>query len=120
MPDDRAPGPDLRVLQANERTMLAWIRTSLGIMAFGFVVARLGLWLAELRPAERGSSLWVGVVLVLMGAGSLALAAIRFVRAHRAIVAGRPYVPGVVASVAVAIALAAGGLGLAAYLAWRG
>jgi uncharacterized membrane protein YidH (DUF202 family) len=29
---------NLQVHMANERTFLAWIRTSIGIMAFGFVV----------------------------------------------------------------------------------
>lgn len=28
---------------ANERTFLAWIRTSIGIMAFGFVVEKFAL-----------------------------------------------------------------------------
>ena len=32
-----------RVHMANERTFLAWIRTSIGIMAFGFVVERFAL-----------------------------------------------------------------------------
>jgi len=32
-----------RVHLANERTFLAWIRTSIGIMAFGFVVEKFGL-----------------------------------------------------------------------------
>ena len=30
---------------ANERTFLAWIRTSIGIMAFGFVVVKFSLFL---------------------------------------------------------------------------
>lgn len=119
MPD---PGPpDLRFLQANERTLLAWVRTSLGIMAFGFVVARLGLWLAQVQPATRtGGSLWVGVSLVVFGAISLVVAGVRFTRAHRAIVAGQAHVPNPVYGLLVVSLLAIGGLALAAYLASQG
>ena len=30
---------------ANERTFLAWIRTSIAVMSLGFVVAKFSLWL---------------------------------------------------------------------------
>jgi uncharacterized membrane protein YidH (DUF202 family) len=40
---------DPRVLFAAERTLLAWIRTGLTVMAFGFVVARFGLFLRIVR-----------------------------------------------------------------------
>jgi len=36
-----------RVHMANERTFLAWIRTSIAIMAFGFVVEKFGLFLRQ-------------------------------------------------------------------------
>jgi putative membrane protein len=42
---------------ANERTFLAWIRTGLTIMALGFVIERLDLFLASLGPAGRASTL---------------------------------------------------------------
>lgn len=123
-PTGPAPRPDLRVVQANERTLLAWVRTALGIMAFGFVVSRLGLWLAQVQPATGGggggASLRVGVGLVVFGSATLLVAAVRFTRAHRDIVAGRPHVPGTLAGVFVAATLALGGLALAAYLASRG
>jgi putative membrane protein len=115
------PVPDLRVVQANERTLLAWVRTALGIMAFGFVVARLGLWLHAVQPAAPvGGSLWVGVGLVALGAGILVMAAVRFTRTHRAVLAGQPHVPGTLAGVALAGFLALAGLVLAIYLASRG
>jgi len=47
---------------AAERTFLAWVRTALTLMAFGFVVARFGLFLRELqiRPAEPArASIWL-------------------------------------------------------------
>jgi putative membrane protein len=59
---------------ASERTLLAWVRTGLGLMGFGFVVARFGLFLREfevnLQLSERhatGLSLWIGVALVVLG-----------------------------------------------------
>ena len=45
-----------RVYLAAERTLLAWIRTGLALMGFGFVVARFGLFLREVAAvAERGN-----------------------------------------------------------------
>jgi putative membrane protein len=37
-----------RVHLANERTFLSWIRTSIGIMAFGFVVEKFALFVRQL------------------------------------------------------------------------
>jgi putative membrane protein len=66
--------PDPRVLFAAERTLLAWQRSSLAIMAFGFVIERFSLFLAALRheselPQHHLFSLLVGVALILLGAG---------------------------------------------------
>lgn len=64
---------DPRVYFAAERTLLAWIRTGLAMMGFGFVVARFGLFLREMgvvrdAPAPNGgASLWAGTALVLLG-----------------------------------------------------
>ncbi len=59
---------------AAERTFLAWIRTGVALMGFGFVVARFGLFLQELRlvqvnaPVRRyGLSLWFGTALIALG-----------------------------------------------------
>jgi|GEM_PF-5432662 len=37
--------------QANERTFLAWLRTSIALIGFGFAIARFGLFLRQLRVA---------------------------------------------------------------------
>jgi putative membrane protein len=59
---------------AAERTFLAWLRTGLALMGFGFVVARFGLFLRQIQivqhaPAARSSglSLWLGTTLIVAG-----------------------------------------------------
>jgi putative membrane protein len=72
-------GNDPRVFFAAERTLLAWVRTALGLVGLGFVVARFGLFLRLVRPdLEHGSHSWaagVGVALALLGAVLSATAA---------------------------------------------
>src|SRR5215469_3570716 len=71
---DTEPKPELRDLLAAERTFLAWIRTGLALMGFGFVVARFGLFLKQLEliqhaelKASYGLSLWFGTALIAVG-----------------------------------------------------
>lgn len=58
---------------AGERTFLAWIRTSIALMGFGFVVARFGLFLQQLQavqgptPQSHTISLWIGTALIAAG-----------------------------------------------------
>ena len=71
---------DPRVFFAAERTLLAWLRSGLTVMALGFVVARFGLFLALLSasamsPGVRIHSHWpssaLGISLVILGSATI-------------------------------------------------
>lgn len=72
--------------QANERTFLAWLRTSIALIGFGFAIARFGLFLRELQSAVTGQdaptgfvgSQGLGLCLVLAGLLLIVLAAWRY------------------------------------------
>jgi len=75
-----------RVHMANERTFLAWIRTSIAIMAFGFVVEKFSLFVKQLGyylgketvPPAPGYSSVIGVLLVVLGVVMGLLAFVRY------------------------------------------
>ncbi len=113
---------DPRVFFAAERTLLAWVRTGLTVMGFGFVVARFGLFLSLLAaqrtpmtaPTVSSShfSNGVGIALVLLGAGAIVFAAIQ----HRAFILSLPVAdlpPSLNRAFPVVLALFLGSLGLA-------
>lgn len=82
---------------ANERTFLAWVRTAIAVMAFGFLVAKFNLFLKVAAQSLAGNSgrvtaVWgskfgdvAGLVLILAGTAMVAMAAVRFFRTSHAI-----------------------------------
>ena len=78
---------DLRDDLAQERTFLAWIRTGITLMGFGFVVARFGIFLEQLHLPQQFSaaqphelSPWFGAALITTGALVNLFSARRFMR----------------------------------------
>ncbi len=109
---------------AAERTLLAWIRTGLALMGFGFVVARFGLFLQQLQVMQRASSersyglsLWFGTVLIVVGVFVNVFAGWHHLRLVRELDLGDTghYRPSTQA-VAIAFFLALVGLAMAIYL----
>jgi putative membrane protein len=71
---------------ANERTFLAWIRTSIAMMGFGFVIVKFALFIRQITFAlaekavvtQKGYSAVIGVIMVAVGAIIAAMAFMRY------------------------------------------
>jgi putative membrane protein len=95
----------IRLHQANERTMLAWIRTGIALMAFGFAIARFGVFLRQVaslgqlggHPQQGLGSAWVGAMLVALGMLANLVATLRYGQIRRAIDRGEVGAPNAVA-----------------------
>lgn len=114
---------DPRFYMAAERTFLAWLRTALALMGFGFLVARFGLFLHEIalsgavRQEGPAWSMPLGVALIVLGIVALANATWRYHRYIAALDAGtfrqafQPRFAFILAGTLIAIAI-----GMALYL----
>jgi putative membrane protein len=109
---------------AAERTVLAWIRTGLSLMGFGFVVARFGLFLQELQFAQQivptrnfGVSLWFGTALIASGVLVCVSGGLRHLRLVRSLDRGDiALTHSAGPALAVALFLSLVGLGMTIYL----
>ena len=123
-----------RVHMANERTFLAWIRTSIGIMAFGFVMEKFALFVRQMGfilnktgPGEKipfpagsttpGSSSIIGVVLIGLGALMGLLAFIRYKKVEREIDEDT-YRPSLILDILLTLSVLAIGIFLVIYLSY--
>lgn len=110
---DRIEIPEAAVRDhlANERTLLAWQRTALGVIAIGFLVDRFTL--EDGSPTVGGSVL--GVAIILLGAVVSAVGAYRFMRTEREIDT-QTYRPSLLAHLALTAAIVVGAGVLALFL----
>jgi putative membrane protein len=130
-PPGSAPNPNLtRDHLANERTFLAWVRTSLGLIGLGFVLARMGLFLRQLASAnlihegsrirfQAGHEFLVsGVIFLVIGTAFCAWSLRRYRANQRAILSGEFDPPNTEAIALVALVVI-GGLVIAGMVVWR-
>ena len=88
--------PNISNHLANERTFLAWIRTSIGLMAFGFVVVKFSLFVSQVSSLlgkdnliqNRGYSAVVGIILVAVGMITSVLSYARYRKTQKQISEG--------------------------------
>ncbi len=86
--NNKLPNIDrIREHQANERTFLAWLRTSIALIGFGFAISRFGIFLRQINIAFTQQEATVnplinsenlGIFLVVFGIITIALAAWRY------------------------------------------
>ena len=100
---------------ANERTFLAYLRTALSFIAFGFVIARFALFTREIAGISHSAiaapsfSTGFGIVVAIFGAAIAAFGGYRYVAADRAIYAERTaHLPTTPAIVVAAIVMCIG------------
>ncbi|HSQ62847.1 MAG TPA: DUF202 domain-containing protein [Polyangiaceae bacterium] len=123
MPPD-ADDHDPKTYLAEDRTFLAWIRSGIAMMGFGFVVARFGLFLRQLEAMRSGSpvqttafSVILGTLLIVSGVMVTLVASVQYVGRIRSLQRGVPtrLAPSKLA-LAVALVLSAAGLAMAIYI----
>ena len=113
---------------ANERTFLAWVRTAIAVMAFGFLVAKFNLFLkvaAQSLAGSSGHSVPVpgggfgdiaGLILIVAGTAMVAMAAVRFLRTAQAINSPERRIGGARMDLALSALMVVLGVALAVYV----
>jgi putative membrane protein len=100
---------------ANERTLLAWLRTSIATMAFGIVIDRLQYSIAAHAPAALRVLPYVGTIFVLIGLLTVAVSLRRFAAVRRQLIEDR-YEPDMQPPMILSVAIVLLGIFLLAFL----
>jgi putative membrane protein len=106
---EEGPATEVREHLANERTLLSWVRTGVGLISVGIVVERAG---AFMSAGGRGSGMLsglFGLALALLGCLTLVLGTLQFLRNRRRISRGEFMPSTVIYLVVSAGSLALGG-----------
>ena len=117
---------DPRVLFAAERTLLAWNRTSLSLIAFGFVVERAGMLIQAISPdtvraGQVALSFWLGVAFIALGSVASAYSARQYMIVLRTLTPAE-FPPGYAAKWGLVVNTVVALLGvqlMAALIGWR-
>jgi putative membrane protein len=108
---------------ANERTFLAWIRTGVATIVFGFAVGRFSIALQEFMQFEKkpattpGLTVWLGMISIVAGVLLIVAGLYRY-RQTRVQIDSNSFEPAGMIIDFVAVLLALFGVVLAGYLAW--
>jgi putative membrane protein len=81
-----------RTYLAHERTQMAWVRTSVGLISFGFVIAKVYHHLHAERPERTPllPSSSIGILMIAIGLIALVLASVQHGRALKSLRAQCP------------------------------
>ena len=106
---------------ANERTFLAWVRTSVAVVVFGFAIGRFAIALRQLAqfqghvPKTTGLSVWMGMSSILAGVVMVVAGLMRYRKTRAQLDQGKFEPAGFIVDL-VTILTALFGLALAGYL----
>jgi len=111
-PDANKPAINPSDHLANERTFLAWIRTSIALMGFGFVVVKFSLFIKQLSVVlsgrvilpGKGFSASIGIALVAIGALLALLSYLRYQYTEKQLL-NKAYYPSSLLSLLLTIAI---------------
>lgn len=130
MTTDLKNEPDLKKVAgpsdhlANERTFLAWIRTSIALMGFGFVIVKFALFIRQMSfvvaektlvPEAKGYSAEIGVIMIAFGAVVATLAFLRYRKIEKQL-NSNSYFPSRLLSLVLTLSILAGSILLVFYL----
>jgi putative membrane protein len=109
---------------ANERTFLAWIRTSIAIMGFGFVVVKFALFIKQISLVlntkqnvlpGKGYSTQIGILLVAIGAFMAFYSYLRYLITEKQLI-NKAYRPSILPALFLTIGIVVIGIFLVIYL----
>lgn len=107
---------------ANERTFLAWVRTSIALMGFGFVIVKFALFQKQvamlMEPVNlmpKGNSSKAGVVMIILGVVLTFMAYLQY-KKHEKQLKNNNYHPSSTLLLFITLILMIGGLILSVYL----